>query len=190
MKNITHCKHGHEFTPENTLRNKKTGYRFCRICHNAASAKRDTQYIKDYNAKRKAAGWKRDYKSEPGYALLVERATLWNKENKDRRRKQPCNSSERNRQLRYGLTPERYKIMYHEQGGMCALQFCDRPIQCVDHCHITEQVRGLLCRRCNVALGMLNENPLLMIRAAEYVTAARLDYDISMMNAPKIVEAI
>lgn len=28
----THCKHGHEFTPENTII-KKTGSRDCRLCH-------------------------------------------------------------------------------------------------------------------------------------------------------------
>jgi len=175
----THCVHGHEYTPENTLRNKKTGHRFCRLCHNAASAKRNPQYLKDYNTKRKVAGWKRNYKSESGYALLVERATLWNKENKDRRRKQPCNRVERIRELKYGLTPERYKTMYDGQGGMCALQFCGRPIQGVDHCHVTNWVRGLLCRRCNAALGLLNENPMLMIKAAEYVTNARIAYEIA-----------
>lgn len=31
---ITHCKRGHEFTPENTGRHSKTGARVCRKCHN------------------------------------------------------------------------------------------------------------------------------------------------------------
>lgn len=30
--NKTHCPHGHEYTPENTYRNKR-GNRFCRTCH-------------------------------------------------------------------------------------------------------------------------------------------------------------
>ena len=33
------CKHGHEYTPENTYISKITGYRFCRMCHR-------NQYIK------------------------------------------------------------------------------------------------------------------------------------------------
>lgn len=28
----THCKHGHEFTPENTRIEKKRGHRVCRAC--------------------------------------------------------------------------------------------------------------------------------------------------------------
>jgi hypothetical protein len=28
----THCKHGHEFTPENTGRNSTSGSRYCRAC--------------------------------------------------------------------------------------------------------------------------------------------------------------
>jgi hypothetical protein len=34
---ITHCKHGHEFTPENTARIRSSGrwMRRCRACHNA-----------------------------------------------------------------------------------------------------------------------------------------------------------
>lgn len=33
----THCKHGHEFTPENTYVNPKTGQRFCRTCGRKAT---------------------------------------------------------------------------------------------------------------------------------------------------------
>lgn len=29
---------------------------------------------------------------------------------------------------------------------------------CIDHCHITNKVRGLLCHNCNVILGKLNDN--------------------------------
>ena len=176
MKVKTHCIHGHEYTSENTLRNKKTGHRFCRICHNAASKARDcSQYQKDYRAKRKENGWKRTYSKEE-CERIVQKATLWNATNKVRRRKQPCKRPEYLRQKLYGLTPERYKGMYEEQGGVCALQFCGRPIECVDHCHVLNFVRGLLCKRCNVALGLLNDNPMLMVRAAEYITNARLNH--------------
>lgn len=39
----------------------------------------------------------------------------------------------------------------------------------VDHCHKTNVIRGLLCGRCNPALGYLQDSPDLARRAALYL---------------------
>lgn len=52
----------------------------------------------------------------------------------------------------YGLTPEEYQEMYDTQDGLCAICH-ESPIECVDHDHSTNKVRGLLCSRCNLCLG-------------------------------------
>jgi len=39
----------------------------------------------------------------------------------------------------------------------------------VDHDHITGEVRGLLCHFCNIAIGMLQDDPKLLERAAKYL---------------------
>lgn len=39
----------------------------------------------------------------------------------------------------------------------------------VDHNHKTGKVRGLLCRRCNQALGKLEDDPALFEAAATYL---------------------
>jgi hypothetical protein len=49
--------------------------------------------------------------------------------------------------------------MFQEQNGCCAI--CKQPSSgnrrlAVDHCHDGQFVRGLLCHRCNMALGHLN----------------------------------
>ena len=69
---------------------------------------------------------------------------------------------------RYGLTAEQYDAMLVEQGGVCALCRAEKPggkgKWHIDHGHETGQsyhgfkatggpVRGLLCHRCNQALG-------------------------------------
>lgn len=53
----THCVHGHEFTPENTIR-KTNGTRGCRECRRAhdRSRGRDGAYWRAYRAKRTAHG--------------------------------------------------------------------------------------------------------------------------------------
>jgi hypothetical protein len=40
-------------------------------------------------------------------------------------------------------------------------------IKAVDHCHTTGKVRGFICRRCNTALGMLEDS----IESAQRLTA-------------------
>jgi len=54
-KSITHCKHGHEFTPENTIWKKTNGTRQCRICTNL----REHDAQRRRRAKLKALGVRR-----------------------------------------------------------------------------------------------------------------------------------
>lgn len=44
-----------------------------------------------------------------------------------------------------------------EQNNKCAICGCVKKLG-LDHEHITNKLRGLLCHNCNVALGLLNEN--------------------------------
>src|SRR6266498_598017 len=62
---------------------------------------------------------------------------------------------------KYGLTPEEFEQLLASQGGRCAVcrsadpQTPKRGTWCVDHDHVTGQIRGLLCNLCNRAIGML-----------------------------------
>lgn len=68
----------------------------------------------------------------------------------------------------YGMTVADLDAMLLSQHGVCAI--CQvAPAAHVDHDHQTDNVRGLLCFRCNAALGQLGDDPLVLRRAARYV---------------------
>jgi hypothetical protein len=46
-----------------------------------------------------------------------------------------------------------------------------------DHSHDTQRCRGLLCNAHNAGLGMFSDDPVLLMRAADYVTAWRAAHD-------------
>jgi hypothetical protein len=56
---------------------------------------------------------------------------------------------------RYGLSPEQLKELLTSQGNCCAIcnKSFDETKPHIDHCHETQKVRGVLCSRCNTALG-------------------------------------
>lgn len=85
---------------------------------------------------------------------------------------------------RYGISAERYDEMYLTQGGKCAL--CGEPGERlhVDHDHnccpggdsrdsrqpaCGNCVRGLLCHKCNTALGTLGDTAESLERVLEYL---------------------
>lgn len=69
---------------------------------------------------------------------------------------------------RYGLEPEQYEAMRLNQKDICAI--CKtKSIEAIDHCHKQEQVRGLLCRTCNLMLGYAKDNPEILRLGAEYL---------------------
>lgn len=59
----------------------------------------------------------------------------------------------------HGMALVDYQALVKVQKGRCAI--CgEKPERlCIDHCHVTGRVRGLLCRRCNFQLGGFGENP-------------------------------
>lgn len=75
---------------------------------------------------------------------------------------------------KFDLTLAEYERMLERLDGGCRI--CGRPpgdriSLHIDHDHGTGDIRGLLCVRCNNAIGLLRENPDLMRRAIRYVTS-------------------
>lgn len=86
---------------------------------------------------------------------------------------------ERARTLRsYGLTEADWDALIRRQGNRCAVCRTDKPggrgeRWHIDHDHVTGQVRGLLCGKCNSAIGLLGDDPEVIKAAARYVAKHR-----------------
>ena|ERR1035437_239535 len=73
------------------------------------------------------------------------------------------------RLYQYGVTPEQYKILVESQNGKCAICGREGITLCIDHCHSTGRVRGLLCHLCNSYIGVIKESPEVLARAQRYL---------------------
>lgn len=74
---------------------------------------------------------------------------------------------------KYNISLEEYQSKLEKQKYCCALcgktQEEEKSALCVDHNHETGQIRDLLCRVCNRALGLFKDSPELLRDAAEYL---------------------
>ena len=76
---------------------------------------------------------------------------------------------------KYGLTLEEYDFLRLAQGDRCLI--CGAGEEGglhVDHDHKTGRVRGLLCGKCNKAIGLLREDPALFDAASAYLQRPQL----------------
>lgn len=76
-----------------------------------------------------------------------------------------------------GITQEDYEKMFFQQEGRCWIclagpathKTSPDKLLIVDHDHETGEVRGLLCQKCNKALGLFRDDLGLVVRAVDYL---------------------
>lgn len=72
---------------------------------------------------------------------------------------------------RYGIDENIYRQMYYANNGCCYI--CDKPKDYkklhTDHSHTNNKVRGLLCGKCNMALGLLNDDINIIRKVETYL---------------------
>ena len=76
----------------------------------------------------------------------------------------------------YSISHEEYLCMLEKQDGKCYIcKFKESDLLggkkhlCVDHCHKTKRVRGLLCDKCNRGIGLLQDSPEILFNAYLYL---------------------
>ena len=86
----------------------------------------------------------------------------------------------------YDLTEEEVAAMYDVQEGVCAI--CrTAPAVHVDHDHKSGRVRGMLCFRCNAALGQFGDAPGVLIAGARYLmTSERKRFGVEFFLAERL----
>ncbi len=87
-------------------------------------------------------------------------------------RKKYAAARRHNRILRvYGKTKAEIDKLFLDQGEVCAICLEKNELKSmhIDHCHNSGNVRGILCSKCNQAIGLMKEDTNRMERAIKYV---------------------
>jgi hypothetical protein len=153
----------------------------------ARNARRREQRAHDPDERAKDNARRRAY-YQAHRQKMRERANAYYQANKEwiqerarasrQTRKRANDPSLRSRKLkrRYGISAAEYDALLTRQGGVCAI--CRKRSKerlCVDHCHLTGTIRGLLCRKCNTALGYLKDDQASLVAALAYLGALPRD---------------
>ena len=95
-----------------------------------------------------------------------ERLKKYRQENKER-------IKQRHLKTRYGISLEQYNEMLKSQNSQCAIcrthQSTLKTCLAVDHCHKTNQIRGILCSSCNTGIGHLKDDIKILEKAILYL---------------------
>lgn len=141
----THCINNHQYTIENTYITKNC-LRHCRKCAKIRSANL--------------------YKENPEKRIKAVRK--WNTNNPDIVQKW----EHKRRLKKYKLSTEEHNKILENQNGVCAI--CNKTCKsgrelAIDHDHITNEVRGLLCMNCNNGIGRFEDDITLLQNAIKYL---------------------
>lgn len=78
------------------------------------------------------------------------------------------------RKKKYGISHDEFVTLVAQQAGQCAI--CHEDLQLdksrganVDHDHVTGNVRGVLCSRCNTGLGLFKDDMTRLFSAVDYL---------------------
>lgn len=69
----------------------------------------------------------------------------------------------------YGISEIDFQKYFEQQDGKCAICQDMSDKLYVDHNHTTNEVRGLLCMKCNCALGLFNDSLTNLENATKYI---------------------
>lgn len=83
-----------------------------------------------------------------------------------------CKDCRRNNKIKklYNISIDEYDNLYKNQIGGCLICHTKHDRLHIDHCHNTGKVRGLLCSKCNMAIGLFNDDIKLLQETIKYIS--------------------
>ena len=124
------------------------------MCKECLNKKRKSEYVSVYN--------------RPPSALATREARIlykrkWNRENKDKVKGYRLKA-------KYSLLYSDYEKQSLLQNNCCLC--CNRQVDTlyVDHDHITGKIRGLICHKCNIGIGLLGDTLDSVLNAVAYLS--------------------
>lgn len=118
--------------------------------------------------------FKRDPNIHGGYGYICKQCHNLREKTKGFARRHASHMKERAKKTKcHNLSLDQYNKMLLEQDGKCAA--CKQESTendsslAIDHDHMTGEIRGLLCRTCNLALGLLKDDPSRIAGLLEYI---------------------
>lgn len=119
--------------------------------------------VKDYSNYYKATSGTKDGYRHECKKCWAESCMSYHRDNRDERLEA---ARSRYYKTKYNLTTEEATELKESSSGC---EVCGSNPVVIDHCHSSGKVRGLLCNKCNQALGSLNDDPSIIYRLGDYM---------------------
>lgn len=134
-------------------------------------------YNREYGKSEQAKHYQREYNADP--AVRTRRRML------QQQHRRTTRSQDWYLKRKYGITLAEKTSMLEAQNNLCAI--CqqvialdgtpkENTIACLDHCHTTGKIRGLLCNSCNKGLGNFRDSVESLQNAITYLTKEQNEF--------------
>ena len=137
-----------------------------KTCKHCKQSRKNSQF---YEGRAKCKICREEYLTSYRLAnreKILKRKNIWKKKNPDKVKSASLMSD-------YGINLNEYNNLLLKQKYCCAICEANQATLtlalAVDHCHKTNKIRGLLCQRCNRAIGLFNDDAKYLKAAIAYL---------------------
>ena len=122
-------------------------------------------------SKEQIAAYMKEYKKEYREKNKEQIATYVKKYREENKEEITIKKEEYRLKSKYGITLTENNVLLQKQNNKCKICLVEfsNVTPNVDHCHITNEVRGILCGPCNRGLGIFKDDIKVLTKAINYL---------------------